>query len=271
MLENIGIATMMSREFRLFDFLDEMNRFEIGFVEFRCEKPILYPRDVNSQTRMKLKRILEKRSISALVHASFYDVNLASLNPLMRRASVKQLRECIEFADDIGSGLVVVHSGLLSKDYPESMLKQSRMNLIDSISSVLALAEKSDIVLALENQHDGGAYGVIRFPEDYAKIIEKFDSPYVKGTFDVGHANTFKVDLEASLMKISDYLVNIHIHDNDGKRDLHLPVGEGVIDFRGVLKTLKNLNYSGPLIIENKTFEDMVKSRDRLKLIWDSL
>lgn len=271
MLENIGIATMMRHEFKLSDFLDEMNRLEIGVVELRCEKPVLYPRDVNSRMRINLRQILEKHSITALVHAPFHDVNLASLNPLMRRASVKQLRECIEFANDVGSKLVVVHPGQLSKDYPKAMLKQSCLNLVDSINGVIPSVEKLDMILALENQHDGSAYGVISFPEDYIEIIEELDSPYVKGAFDVGHANTFKIDLEAGLMKISDYLVNIHIHDNDGKSDLHLPVGEGIIDFRGVLRALKNLNYKGPLIIENKTFGDAIKSRDRLRLIWDSL
>jgi len=271
MLKNIGIAIMVNYEFELFDFLDKINQFGICYAELRCERPILYPSDINSQKRSKLRRVLERLSITPLVHASFYDVNLASLNPLMRRASVAQLKECIELAKDVNAKSVVVHPGQLPKDYPESMLKQSFLNLIDGISSVIEMAEGFDITLALENTHKGGDYGVIRFPEDYSNIIGRFDSPHLKAAFDIGHANTFNMDLGASIMKISDYLVNIHIHDNDGERDTHLPVGEGIIDFRNILKVLKKLDYKGPLIIENTTFEDAIKSRESLDEIWSCL
>ncbi|MFX0068486.1 MAG: sugar phosphate isomerase/epimerase family protein [Candidatus Hodarchaeota archaeon] len=271
MLGNIGIAIMVEYELGLLDFLRKTNRSGISYVEFRCERPIFYPGDLDFQRRSRLRRVLENLSITPLIHAPFQDVNLASLNPLKRRASVTRLKECIELANDINAELVVVHPGHLPKDHPESMLSQSRLNLIDSIGDVIEIAEGFDITLALENTHKGVECGVIRFPEDYFDIIGRFDSPYLKAAFDVGHANTFNMDLGASILKISGYLVNIHIHDNDGKSDRHLPVGEGIIDFGYVLEVLKKLDYKGPLIIENATLEDAIKSRKRLDEIWNSL
>ena len=38
------------------------------------------------------------------------------------------------------------------------------------------------------------------------------------------------------------FLEYICIHDNHGERDDHLPLGEGVIDFKKIAKYIKKLN-----------------------------
>jgi sugar phosphate isomerase/epimerase len=47
---------------------------------------------------------------------------------------------------------------------------------------------------------------------------------------------------------------HIHLHDNRGgsshNDDLHLPVGDGVIDFENIFKMLKSINYKGTITLE---------------------
>ena len=78
------------------------------------------------------------------------------------------------------------------------------------------------------------------------------------------------MDLEACIARISDYIVNIHIHDNDGKSDMHLPVGEGTVDFKHIIQSLKRLQYKDPLIIENLAFDDVIKSIENFTSIWNT-
>jgi len=74
---------------------------------------------------------------------------------------------------------------------------------------------------------------------------------------------------------IEDFLVhkerfaNVHVHDNMGERDQHLPVGDGNIDFKQVLKQLSG--YDGRYVIEARSLNEAVVSRDRLQHIFSSL
>ena len=62
---------------------------------------------------------------------------------------------------------------------------------------------------------------------------------------------------------------NVHIHDNNGKRDEHLELGEGNIDFGAVVNMLDG--YTGNFVIEVKTacMESAARSRDLLRKILD--
>jgi sugar phosphate isomerase/epimerase len=64
---------------------------------------------------------------------------------------------------------------------------------------------------------------------------------------DIGHANTMGQIPE--LMKMAPRFVNMHVHDNMGETDQHLPLGNGNIDFA----VLRNLKYRRNHIIEAST------------------
>jgi sugar phosphate isomerase/epimerase len=45
-------------------------------------------------------------------------------------------------------------------------------------------------------------------------------------------------------------LMTTHVHDNDGRRDTHLPPGEGVVDWPAWLEALDEIEYTGPIVLE---------------------
>jgi sugar phosphate isomerase/epimerase len=80
--------------------------------------------------------------------------------------------------------------------------------------------------------------------------------PELALTLDIGHAQLL-TDRNRSL----DYLKqcphrirHVHAHDNRGgnkvEDDLHLPIGEGSIDFPSILRALKKAAYSGTVTLE---------------------
>ena len=54
----------------------------------------------------------------------------------------------------------------------------------------------------------------------------------------------------------SDRIGHVHVSDNFGKEDNHLPIGTGTIDFPKIIKALKDIGYDDTLTLE-------VFSRDR--------
>lgn len=188
------------------------------------------------------------------VHAPLSDINIASLNPRIRDESLKQIVETIKIASEIGIHLITMHPGHLS---PLGVLVPEKVKEINK-NSVRKIAETADeygVTIALENMPNQR----ITTGHSLSELLEIVDSN-VKICFDVGHANT-----NNNIDEFLDYgkFANVHIHDNFGKNDLHLPLGKGNIDLGNVLKKL-NEKYNGVLIIESRGLKAGVESKNVL-------
>jgi len=80
-----------------------------------------------------------------------------------------------------------------------------------------------------------------------ARILNGIPSLYL--TLDLGHANLFGKNIEEFIEEFHKRLRHVHLHDNDGRRDLHLPMGTGNINWEKVLKGLKRY-YEGTITLE---------------------
>jgi sugar phosphate isomerase/epimerase len=79
--------------------------------------------------------------------------------------------------------------------------------------------------------------------------------------FDVGHANT-NGNVE-DFLKLKDQVIHMHVHDNHGERDEHLPVGNGTVPWKKVAQAMKN--YKGRIVTESRSLEEGQRSINRLK------
>lgn len=61
------------------------------------------------------------------------------------------------------------------------------------------------------------------------------------------------------------------MHDNDGITDMHLPIGQGIIDWKSVVETLKKY-YDGTITLEifHGGRDFILLSRKRLLRYWNS-
>jgi sugar phosphate isomerase/epimerase len=77
-------------------------------------------------------------------------------------------------------------------------------------------------------------------------------------TLDVGHANLGGLGNKsiAIIEKFGKLIRHVHLHDNRGGQsqddDLHLPIGDGTVDFRAIMTSLMNAGYEGTLTLEVK-------------------
>lgn len=71
-------------------------------------------------------------------------------------------------------------------------------------------------------------------PELLAKLAERMaDVPNFGVCFDYAHAQVFGDEnrMEEWVKMLAPYVKHLHINDNDLRSDLHLPLGEGKIDW----------------------------------------
>jgi sugar phosphate isomerase/epimerase len=192
--------------------------------------------------------LLENYSLSYTLHAPSRGVNIASLLEPIRRASVEVTIESFTVAGVVG-GSVVVHPGYFAWEQERS---QAEKQFFKSLRELMAAAEDRSVRFFFENMGNWD-YFFLRTPDELALIG---DSGFA---LDVGHAN-----LNHCLPEfLHAHIDHVHLHDNNGDKDTHSPVGEGDIDFRAVMSSVRRDNAT--IIIEVDTFEGVVASMEKLK------
>jgi sugar phosphate isomerase/epimerase len=216
-------------------------------VEILCEGPYL--------PRFALKNIaqfeiLSQYDLELTIHSPTVDLNPASLNVGIREESVKQLIEAVDLAASIGASTVTTHPGYV-KRINQRLTKQSLEFALKSLENWAQYAEDVGIEPSIENMPRNQKY----FCTDVAQHKLFVESCGTSATIDVGHAHTN--DAIQEFLHADFQVTYYHVSDNDGRRDQHLPIGKGTIDWdqlRGIHKA----------IIELNNYEAVKESRDVL-------
>jgi len=257
----LGVADYPSLEGSLEDFLNFASKLKIRVLELKLDKLELLLALSKTDKMFELKNLSNSYDFKYFVHAPNIDTNLASVNPFLRSASKKTILKAVIFAAKLDAGLLVSHVGRLSRDYPRKLVRKAMKNAIDSLRKINQLSNDLGIIFTIENDHKSNDYVLAGNPEQINFLIENVGC---KLTFDIGHANTIG-KIEDFTKLLDKFIVNVHLHDNNGREDEHLPIGKGSIDFAGVFKRMKSWKSQKPLIIECHSFEGLKESIDFMR------
>jgi sugar phosphate isomerase/epimerase len=171
-------------------------------------------------------------------------VDLASLDGRTFSASVDDLRRCVDWLEAAGGSCLVVHPGGLSdsKDF-----EGRRDALARSLVLLADHARGTGVTLCVENMPPGVFPGS-RMP-DLFDLVEQIDRPEVALALDTGHAH-LSGDEVSETRAAGRRLRTTHVHDNEGRQDVHLPPGLGSIDWGGWVAALDAIDYRGPIVLE---------------------
>ncbi|TET55669.1 sugar phosphate isomerase/epimerase [Candidatus Bathyarchaeota archaeon] len=242
----LGVANSTGLNMSLTGFLDFATGLKVGLVEIKMDEPHLLSALSKTKQRRAIRDIVESFNFKYSVHAPYIDINLASMNSVLRKASEKTILRSLEFATNIDAKLVVSHVGRLSRDYPKEMVTQSLKNVISCLRNLANFSKNHGIIFSIENDHKSNDQILAGYPEQLMFLIEKVGCKF---TLDVGHANTL-ARIETFMDMLAEHIVNVHLHDNNGEQDAHLSLGKGKINFSAVLESLGKTEYKGPLVVE---------------------
>lgn len=173
-------------------------------------------------------------NLSCTIHAPFMDLNPGSEEVLVREATRRRFRQVCAAALILKPKSIVFHPGYDRWRYGE---KQSSWlgHSLEIFTEVLKLTEPVGCTIAIENIFE-------EEPSTLLALIESCNHPRVCHCFDVGHWNLFHapgVGLEEWFAALGAHIGEVHIHDNNGRRDDHAPVGDGAIDFELYFRLLE--------------------------------
>lgn len=180
-----------------------------------------------------------KRDLS--IHGPCVAVNLA--NP-EQTTYLEAFEATFTYAAKIKADFVVVHTNEEIGEDKEALKELVKQRLAE----VIAMAEKHGVKVLIENVGLCCKNNVLFTYEDFLALFEQF--PTADALLDTGHAHVNGWDLAKVVKDLGSRLKACHVHDNSGKGDEHLPVGQGTIAWESYFAAVKEYAPAATQVLE---------------------
>jgi sugar phosphate isomerase/epimerase len=244
------------------DVLGEIERIgqsKYDFIDLTYEWPVNAKFDIK-----KIKDSLEKYSLEVVGHTS---PSLPAIYPMkeVREACVNELKRSIDALSEVGAKTINIHPFFFTGYKIEKDILAENIKLLSIINNY---CRSAGIELMLENF-------ITPFddPKTFAELL--LYVPGLKIHLDIGHLNFSSNNLEAILSlflnKFPKDIAHCHIHDNHARKDEHLPLGCGNIEWPLVASMMKKAGYDRTFTIEVFCSDRhyLNYSREQWKKIWE--
>jgi sugar phosphate isomerase/epimerase len=222
------------------------------FVDLTLEPPGAWPVDGKA-----VAQLLDELGLDAVGHTAFY-LPIASPLPELRAAAHRLFEQALDVFAAAGIRLANVHPdpapAVLGADAPERNA--------DAVARLAEAAEERGLRLMVENL---GRFGRV---EDLGPVLDA--APGAGFHLDVGHANlgigSGPNRTEELLEAFGERLAHVHVSDNVGVDDLHLPLGAGTVDWPAAVRALKAAGWDGTVTLE--IFSDERAHLETSRRLW---
>jgi sugar phosphate isomerase/epimerase len=217
------------------------------------------------------------RDMSAM-RESGTPLSICEVERVRRIEAMDELKRVIDVADDLPYARLILHMG----GARETADPRKRDAAFSSLEHLILHAHHAGVTICVENtMSEMGDPGYLRAFVDETRLSG------LRFNFDIGHANLSDFPeverLEKSFAPLRDLVSSVHLHDNRGEKDEHIPPYDGTIDWPVAIKLLKTAPEPNlPLVLELKektgpeapsATEQLTaarKSRDRFERAWSS-
>ena len=180
----------------------------------------------------------------------------------LRNHYLPALLATIDTASRLQIKLLTIHLLMDSRYVSGLVLAEKRRALKELVDYGL----KSGVTVCLENLSESA--------DDLEAVTDSV--PHLGLTLDVAHAQlstTANRSFEI-LGKLGHAIRHVHLSDNRGgdvfNDDLHLPIGNGIVDFPTILGALVHSGYCGTVSLELKP-QHLLESRNRIQKMIDDI
>jgi sugar phosphate isomerase/epimerase len=119
-------------------------------------------------------------------------------------------------------------------------------NYVDSLRQASEIAGSFDLRLALE----GHPHVIVSHTDSFLRLFDQVPNQRLGANFDVALQFVQREYIPWSIYKLKKRIFHVHARDSDGLACYSLPVGNGIIDWDGVVQALLDVGYDGYLSLE---------------------
>ncbi|MBN2666774.1 MAG: sugar phosphate isomerase/epimerase [Bacteroidales bacterium] len=254
-----GQATLTVDEFLL-------KAKELGYdgVMLAAKRPHVSVLDYDESARQKLRARISELGLDLVCLAGYCDftagVDKAGIPNVEIQATY--IGELARLARDLGTGMVRVYTGYERPGVPYD--KQYAL-VVEGLQTAGKLAAKYGVTLAIQNHHD------IALHHDAMKwLLDEINLPNVKAAFDCWSPTLEGLtseEIRKAIYTMKPYIVHTTTadykelprytyepdHTNYVRQESQMravPIGEGFLDYRTFINTLKEIGYQGYITYE---------------------
>lgn len=226
----LSVISEIKRAKRLgFDFLDlTLEPPEAGHEKFNIGK---------------VKQALLENGLGVVGHTGWH-LNAEAAYPEVRRGVGDALIWSAEQFAGLGAKYFTYHIRGYAARYIG--IEHSIKSQIEVLRRVSERAGELGLKLIIEHNS--------AYDEQFRILDEFFDKiPSLGFHLDAGHANLSpdgKNKTKEFLKRYGSRLIHVHFSDNKGSDDDHLPLGAGIINWKEVVREIKNVDYRGTVTLE---------------------
>jgi sugar phosphate isomerase/epimerase len=169
---------------------------------------------------------------------------------------IPKMKKLISLSRDLGVQKGTMHFWMDKRWAPAELIAAKTELLAELVNH----AADNKMVLCLEN-----------LTSQYDSFLDIFNAvPGLRMTMDIGHGELLSSENTSFgfMAHLFDKIEHIHVHDNHGgtgvKDDLHLPLGEGVVDYPKILGALNSKGYDSTITLEVQP-PDMTRTRKEVE------
>ncbi len=193
----------------------------------------------------ELREMARAAGVGFTVHLPFVDLNLASVVEPAWRVSLERMQRALEFAAGLEARVGVLHTGRIPMRHP-LLIEAAKEQLVQALERL----SPPPLPVGVENLALD-RYDLLETPEELVQLVESagtgfgytLDMPHAYMQGGAGQVHAYLEAMQAS----SAPLLHLHLHDNHGDRDAHLPVGAGSLPYEQFKEALSGFTGTAAL------------------------
>jgi sugar phosphate isomerase/epimerase len=187
------------------------------------------------------------RDLSAM-RESGTPLSICEVERVRRIEAMDELKRVIDVADDLPYERLILHMG----GPRETADPRKRDAAFSTLEHLVLHAHHAGVTICMENTtSEMGDPAYLRAFVDETRLTG------LRFNFDIGHAHLAdgpeEERIEKSFALLRELVSSVHLHDNHGEKDEHLPPFDGTIDWPAAIKLLQSAPQTSlPLVLELK-------------------
>ena len=188
------------------------------------------------------------------MHGPFMDMASGSPDQQINEVCKGRFRHALRIAHDLGAEIVVLHANFIALIHTAEYRNGWQARNVSFWEQIADYAAQLNVTVAIENMWEFD-------PDIIGDVLKKINHPNLRACLDIGHAHLYsKVPFGEWLDSLRDYLVHVHVNNNDGVLDIHGGLSRGVLDYQTLLGAVRSLPTPPSLTLEMDSVEDMEAS-----------
>lgn len=193
---------------------------------------------------------LHRNGLSCTLHAPFFDLAPGAIDPKILAITRKKLRLAFELIPVFRPESIVCHLGYEENKHSYKM-NQWLEHSIATWQELIGIAARNNSLVMFENTYE-------KTPDIHHLLFTKINSPCLRLCLDTGHLSAYAgTSWQLWLNRLLPWLGQLHLHDNKGRRDDHMAVGEGCFPFGELFDFLRDRQVQPIITLEPHSKENL--------------